>query len=95
MVIHGSISMARYVTNNTHQTTMILNLRCISILQPTYSVFRSLRGTFLLLATNMLYAGFFAAGILKIGLSKVLALALLWGSRIHIGVSGNEEIRVV
>ena len=58
--------MVRYSNEMVGQNKLILSIRCISIIQPTYDAFNSLKGTYLLLATNILYAGFFAAGILEI-----------------------------
>ena len=57
--------MVRYIMGKGWQM-LIISLRCISIIQPTYDAFHSLKGTYLLLATNILYAGFFATGIFEI-----------------------------
>jgi hypothetical protein len=58
--------MVRYTKEMVGQKKLIISLRCISIIQPTYDGFHSLKGTFLLLATNILYAAFFATGIFGI-----------------------------
>ena len=64
MVIHGSISFVRLHNSiDLVRGKVTAQCRCISIVQPTYTVFHSLKYTYLLLAFNMTYASFFAIGL--------------------------------
>ena len=62
MVIHGSISL----------------VRCLPIVHPNFGYQATIRGTILLLGTNVVYSGIFAFGkaptliILKLGSSLLL-----------------------
>ena len=83
MVIHGSISIVRYVIYDIFLTQEVSE-RCLSIIQPSFTEVQSLKGTFCLLAFNVIYAGLFAAGMTEFEwktefITFYLAPMLGWG----------------